>query len=83
MDKPVITRCTGESRENSDVKGTVNEKINPCPRCGGKAKIRYQKPFSWVECKKCGVTGTPVCDWWEETDGKKLAIDFWNGGNDK
>lgn len=58
-------------------------KINPCPRCGGRAKLRYRKPFSWVECKKCGASGTPVCDWWEETDGKEKAIAFWNREDDE
>lgn len=52
--------------------------INPCLRCGGAAKIRYRKPFSWVECKKCRAAGIPVCDWQEEVDGKDRAIDLWN-----
>ena len=56
----------------------MNEKMLPCPFCGGEARLRYLKPLGWVQCKKCGATSAAVSDYYEETDGKGQAIAAWN-----
>lgn len=49
-----------------------------CPFCGGNAKYRYSMPYNAVYCTKCGAWGKTVCDSYEQTDGKKEAVDAWN-----
>lgn len=53
-------------------------KLLLCPFCGGEARLRYLKPFGWVQCKKCGATSAAVSDYYEETDGKGQAVAAWN-----
>lgn len=57
-------------------------KLKERPQCGGKGKIRYKKPYHWVECKKCDYMTDIFCDYYEENDyeSKKAACDFWNNG---
>ena len=38
-------------------------KLNPCPFCGGKAKLEnqavYRLPMYWASCRKCYFTQEP------------------------
>ncbi len=52
--------------------------LKPCPFCGGRAKARYAKPLSYVQCVNCKTYGLAFCDEYEEADGKEKAIDAWN-----
>lgn len=56
------------------------EELRHCPRCGGKAKVRYKQPYTWVECKKCGLASSPFPDWEEQCDpeARATAIEDWN-----
>ena len=58
----------------------AKEEIRHCPRCGGAPKVRYSKPFTWVECKKCKLAGLQVPDYEEERDreSREMAIEDWN-----
>ncbi len=51
--------------------------LKPCPFCGGKAKLRYSMPFSWVECTKCNAS-IDYKDRYEMRDGEQKAVDMWN-----
>lgn len=59
----------------------MNNELNPCPFCNGKAKYRYKLPFNWVECKKCKAHTQVIVDSYEQTDGKQEVIGLWNEGN--
>ena len=54
----------------------VNEKLKPCPFCGGKAEIMKIGYPHWIYCLKCGarvhgyVTKTRA--------GEKASIEAWN-----
>lgn len=54
------------------------DKLKPCPFCGSRATKRYIKPFSFVQCKKCGASTRIIPDYFEEADGKGEAIEAWN-----
>ena len=56
------------------------EEIRHCPACGGTAKVRYKMPYTWVECKRCGLMGAQISDWYEQRDpeSRKAAIEDWN-----
>lgn len=54
----------------------MNE-LKPCPFCGGTPKVRYEMPFSWVECK-CGAHTAVICDSYEQGDSKQAAAAVWN-----
>lgn len=54
------------------------DEIKPCPFCGGKAKLRYSKPFSVAVCTRCNAHGKIVVDREEEGDGKEEALSAWN-----
>lgn len=57
------------------------EELRHCPVCGSPAKIRYDKPFTWVECKKkCGAMTHKYPDYGEERDpaARAMAIEEWN-----
>ena len=50
-------------------------------KCGADARIRYKKPFTWVECKKkCGMKTGCYCDIIGEPDphSQLQAITAWN-----
>lgn len=57
-----------------------------CPFCGGEATIRthistkFIPPYqnAWVECKKCGATGSTFSD--TDNNGSHIlsAIETWN-----
>jgi len=55
-------------------------KLNKC-KCGSDARVRYKKPYTWVECKnKCGVRTGVYCDIIGEEDAfsRKRAEQAWN-----
>lgn len=57
------------------------EELRHCPRCGGTAKIRYQMPFTWVECKKCKLSSERIPDYGydqRDSESRAMAIDDWN-----
>lgn len=56
----------------------MSNELKPCPFCGGKPKLRYRKPFSYVVCTGCKSSSELVCDSYEEGDGKADAIAAWN-----
>ena len=58
----------------------MNEKLKPCPFCGGKAALFETTPpcrkLFWIECRKCGA----------EIHGEKIkeeAIAAWNKRKEK
>lgn len=55
-----------------------NQKLKPCPFCGGEAKVSYRKPYSIVYCKKCKASTNEFCDWYEEQESIKDAVEAWN-----
>lgn len=57
------------------------EEIKHCPRCGGAAKIKYEAPYTWVQCKKCKMQGNKIPDYGAEErdpESRALAIEDWN-----
>ena len=56
------------------------EELRHCPKCGGTAKIRYQMPFTWVECKKCHLRSLIPDYGYEQRDpeSRAMAIEDWN-----
>ena len=52
--------------------------LKPCPFCGGKAKRRYEMPYSWIECAACKAASPFAFDEQEQRDGMKIAVDAWN-----
>ena len=49
--------------------------------CGAKARVRYNMPYTWVECKKkCGMHTGVYCDGYEQNDpeARRKAIADWN-----
>lgn len=54
----------------------MDEKMKPCPFCGGEAEIMKMGYPHWIYCLKCGarvhgrVTGTKA--------GEKASIEAWN-----
>ena len=58
----------------------METKLLPC-KCGSGARIRYNLPMTWVECrKKCGFKTHYYYDVKEQCDreSRELAIDEWN-----
>lgn len=55
----------------------MGRRINPCPRCGAKARKRYEKVWTTVWCPECGVT-VRVYDSETATDSMETACDAWN-----
>ena len=62
-----------------------NIELKPCPFCGGEATIRTRirnctPPYqiAWVECEKCGATGSTFSD--TDDNGSHIfsAIEAWN-----
>ena len=52
--------------------------LKPCPFCGGKAKRRYEMPYSWIECAACKAASSFAFDEQEQRDGMKIAVEAWN-----
>ena len=52
--------------------------LKPCPFCGGKAKRRYEMPYSWIECSMCKAASPFAFDEQEQRDGMKIAVEAWN-----
>ena len=48
----------------------VEEKLKPCPFCGGKAVWTCGAP-NWIMCSKCNADG-------RLRDSRKAALDHWN-----
>ena len=59
----------------------AKEELHHCPKCGGAPKVRYSKPFTWIECKKCGYTTTKIPDYDRERDpeSRAMVVEEWNG----
>jgi len=59
--------------------------MKACPKCGGKGKHKYVKPYHWVVCTDCRYKTPPCCDYYEENDAESIAtvINYWNYGVDK
>lgn len=55
-------------------------KLNPCKICGGRAKLAYRKPYSWIYCADCGARTVMCPDSYEERDGKWQAQERWHIG---
>ncbi len=51
--------------------------VKPCPRCGTKARKRYERVWTTVWCPECGVS---LCVYDTETacDSMDVALDAWN-----
>ena len=58
------------------------EELRHCRYCGGAARVRYDSPFHWVECKKCKAATRAYSDWGEhnDPDSRRDAIEDWNNG---
>lgn len=56
------------------------EELRHCPKCGAPAKVRYEMPMTWVQCKKCKLTSSRFPDYEEQRDpyARQLAIEDWN-----
>ena len=57
------------------------EEIHHCPKCGGAAKIKYEAPYTWVQCKKCKFCGEKIPDYGTEerdVESRAAAIEDWN-----
>ena len=60
-----------------------NQNINRCPCCNTtKIKTMYEKPYSIVECDRCGFS-VEIRDKNEEKDGMQEAVKTWNEWNDE
>ena len=58
----------------------MNDKLKPCPFCGGEAalhKIAFFKHEAYVRCKTCGVRTLEFSSATME-DAKLKAIEAWN-----
>jgi len=54
-------------------KNLVELKPLPCPFCGGKVSINYERTF-YIECPKCIIRFMPCGVW----DKESYCVDTWN-----
>lgn len=49
----------------------MSKELKCCPFCGGKAEIRHNVLWYWVQCKICGVHS-------KDSANKDMVIEQWN-----
>ena len=56
--------------------------INPCIQCGRKPKVRYDMPYTWIQCQ-CGRKSQSFIDGYEQNDpeSRASAVRDWNRKN--
>lgn len=54
-----------------------NEKLKPCPFCGGDAEIGDHRASVYVECTECGATSAEIMAHIDYC-AKDIAIEKWN-----
>ena len=55
----------------------MDNKPEPCPCCGTKVKMLYEKPQAFIVCSECKLFMARV-DWEEEGDSKTRLVEAWN-----